>query len=85
MSINTENDRISLNKFLEVIENGNEYCNINDQLFIQFEKMNNELKEKDCSIRLLQRHLQLDIEGVVLKLNFHFLFYVCKFRFNTRE
>lgn len=57
-------DKDLLNQYIEVIKEGNQICDTYDTLEAECEELYKELKEKDSTIRLLQRHLQLDIEGL---------------------
>lgn len=57
-------DKGILKQFIDIIEEGNQICDKYDALEAEYEELNKELKEKDSTIRLLQRHLQLDIEGL---------------------
>lgn len=50
-------------EYIEIIENAKRISDINDFLENQIEEQNQQIKDRDSLIRLLQRHLRQDIDG----------------------
>lgn len=51
--------------FQDILENAKQISDINDYLEKQIDEQNQQIKDRDSLIRLLQRHLRQDIDGIV--------------------